>query len=377
MKKIKLAVLTAAFSFLLGMEAMAAGSSEGNVQWDGNSSTVSVVTSDGSVSEQEVIPVFSSISGEDRGIIEASHFWGEVYNENCSVYMLNVDLVLKSEKDNPDRTIVHMAGGTIRIGFGVPGVTPDSKVTVLHKKSSGQVETVRVVAAHNNYVQAQFTSLSPVAIIVENEPKEESKPDTSDNSDIYEQGAQVGDIRVKKSGAGVQATVVRADGQVVTTIVHPFLMPGTRTVSLEQAQKILGTKSGCAIYVLDLSIVDAAGDYSQVTLKEGAVPVTFYVPGVTPQSRVVVRHWINGTDKYEDVPVELGSGTVTATFTSFSPVVIMVAQDGAPVTATATAGTSTGRVSPKTAESSWIYVVEAVALLSFLGLAVCRKKAHR
>ena len=66
--------------------------------------------------------------------------------------------------------------------------------------------------------------------------------------------------------------------------------------------------------------------------------------------------------------MEVGNGTVKAEFTSFSPVVIVVEQPGVAATV------ENGPVSPKTGESSVIYVVEVVALLSLLGLFTCRRK---
>ena len=131
---------------------------------------------------------------------------------------------------------------------------------------------------------------------------------------------------------------------------------------------MLGTSFACSIYSFDLSIVNAQEDYGPVTLIDGTVPVTFFVPGVTPESKVALRHWINGSSTYEDLPVEVGNGTVKAEFTSFSPVVIVVEQPGVATTV------ENGPVSPKTGESSVIYVVEAVALLSLLGLFTYRRK---
>lgn len=67
-------------------------------------------------------------------------------------------------------------------------------------------------------------------------------------------------------------------------------------------------------------------------------------------------------------PVILIDGTVKAEFTSFSPVVIVVEQPGA------AAAAANRPVSPKTGENSVIYAVEALALLSLLGLYTCRRK---
>ncbi|MCI9681502.1 MAG: LPXTG cell wall anchor domain-containing protein [Lachnospiraceae bacterium] len=193
----------------------------------------------------------------------------------------------------------------------------------------------------------------------------------SGTPEVYSHGASVGEIGVKKSGAGVQAHVRKANGEETSVIVHPYLNPGTKTLTQAQAQRMLGTSFACSIYSFDLSIVNAEEDYGPVTLLDGSVPVTFFVPGVTPESKVALRHWINGGSTYEDLPVEVGNGTVKATFTSFSPVVIVVEQPGV---AAAAAANANGPVSPKTGETSGIYMAEVLALLSLAGLFYCRKR---
>lgn len=208
----------------------------------------------------------------------------------------------------------------------------------------------------------------PEGATVEPESTPSSDSVSSGEPEIYSHGATVGEIGVKKSGAGVQAHVRKANGEETEVIVHPYLNPGTKTLTQAQARQMLGTSFACSIYSFDLSIVNAQEDYGTVTLIDGTVPVTFFVPGVTPESKVALRHWINGSSTYEDLPVEVGNGTVKAEFTSFSPVVIVVEQPGVAATV------ENGPVSPKTGESSVIYVVEAVALLSLLGLFTCRRK---
>lgn len=214
---------------------------------------------------------------------------------------------------------------------------------------------------------ARFIFISGNPEDISTEPESTPSSDSGE-PEVYSHGATVGEIGVKKSGAGVQAHVRKANGEETEVIVHPYLNPGTKTLTQAQARQMLGTSFACSIYSFDLSIVNAQEDYGPVTLIDGTVPVTFFVPGVTPESKVALRHWINGSSTYEDLPVEVGNGTVKAEFTSFSPVVIVVEQPGVAATV------ENGPVSPKTGESSVIYVVEAVALLSFLGLFTCRRK---
>lgn len=368
MRKTKLLMLTAALSLLLGMETLAAGSSSGSIQVDTAAQTATVKTESGDVVEAQVIPQLSGTSQTPVSEEEAKAILGT--ERSCSVYMMDVSLIMADTNEKVS------LNGSLTLQFSVPNVNPGSKVVVRHWRDDGQIEDLSAEKG-DGFIRVTFTSLSPIAILVENpaaapEPAPAPSNPEPDASATYAEGESYGDVRVLKTGTLV--TVIRPDGEVKETIVHPYLDATSKTVTQAQAQKILGTKSACGIYAFDLSIVDAAGDYSRVTLKEGAVKVTFYVPGVTSSSNVVVRHWINGSDKYEDLPVALGSGTVTATFTSFSPVVIMVAQDGVPAV-TAAAGSSV-RVSPKTAETSMIYVVEAMAVLSLLGFAVMRRKGQ-
>lgn len=237
-----------------------------------------------------------------------------------------------------------------------------------------KVEITSVDLRDGRIYAGGFTeTLSPsgasVALIFsDNSPAETSgSSDRSEPPEVYSHGASVGGVGVQKSG--VAARVVNAKGEEIQTIVHPYVAAGTKSLTQAQAQSLLGTKFACSIYSFDLSIVDAAGDYSQVTLKEGNVPVTFLVPGVTPESKVALRHWINGGSTYEDLPVEVGNGAVTARFTSFSPVVIVVEQPG--VAASAASGVP---VSPRTGESPAVYLAEVAALLSLIGLFLCQRK---
>lgn len=197
------------------------------------------------------------------------------------------------------------------------------------------------------------------------ETSSSSSSGSSSRPEVYSRGETVGDIGVQKTGTA--AHVRKADGTEVNVIVHPYLNPGTKTLTQSQARAMLGTSYACGIYSFDLAIVNAQEDYGPVTLLDGSVPVTFIVPGVTPESKVALRHWINGSNTYEDLPVEVGNGTVKATFTSFSPVVIVVEQPG--VTAPAD-----GVKSPKTGENSVVYMAEMIALLSLAGLVFSRKR---
>lgn len=176
---------------------------------------------------------------------------------------------------------------------------------------------------------------------------------------VYAQGETYGDIRVEKSGT--KAAVIRREGNEIETIVHPYISaPSRKTVQTP------------GVYAVDLTLVDAYNDYSFVTLKKGPVDVTFYVPGVEWDTSVIVRQWIG--NRYVDVPVEAGSGSIKATFDtlSVSTIVIMVGSEG--IAAGTAAIPVAGMVSPKTGESFMVYMAGIIAVLSLTGIVICGKK---
>lgn len=111
------------------------------------------------------------------------------------------------------------------------------------------------------------------------------------------------------------------------------------------------------------------------------VTITFSVSGVTTSSTVYVLHYVNGAWQRENPT--LGTGTVTVTFSSLSPVAIYVdkasAANGASGTgASGTTGTAdTGKTSPKTGEAPVMAVVAIIACCAVTGMAVSvrRKRA--
>lgn len=109
-------------------------------------------------------------------------------------------------------------------------------------------------------------------------------------------------------------------------------------------------------YVEGMEVVDVA----DVTVPEGTpmpVTITFTVPGVGVNTKVAVLHY-NGS-AWEVVPSKAGEGTITATFTSLSPVAFVVDKN----TATGEVKPSGDSVSPKTGETAGVLVaVSAVAL---------------
>lgn len=118
------------------------------------------------------------------------------------------------------------------------------------------------------------------------------------------------------------------------------------TKAQEQAKAIV-SPNAAVLKAFDVTLPD--GDYS------AGVQITFAVPGIAAGQKIAVLHQkADGT--WESLTVNhVGQDSVTATFTSFSPVAI-VAYEG----------------SPKTGET--LPVAGILAVICLAGAAVCAKK---
>lgn len=124
---------------------------------------------------------------------------------------------------------------------------------------------------------------------------------------------------------------------------------------VETVKKVLGDK-----FVEGMKVVDV----KDVKVAEGTVfpvKITFAVPGVNANTKVAVLHF-NGT-AWETVECVAGKGTITATFTSLSPVAFVVDEN-----------TKDVKTSPKTGEMSMVTVAALAAVVAFAGVVSFRKK---
>lgn len=118
--------------------------------------------------------------------------------------------------------------------------------------------------------------------------------------------------------------------------------------STEGLKEVLG-----AAYVEGMEVVDAA----DVTVPEGTpmpVTITFNVPGVGVNTKVAVLHY-NG-NAWEIVESKAGEGTITAIFTSLSPVAFVIDKN----TAVGNVKPSDGSTSPKTGETTGALAVPTI-----------------
>ena len=136
-------------------------------------------------------------------------------------------------------------------------------------------------------------------------------PDTGDNS-----GARTDDvyaIPATEMSAGVTAPKVAFGGKELNVTVAAASVADVANAQA-QAQAYFG-ESATVLKVFDVSL--PAGVYS------AGVDVTMNVPGVLAGQSISVIHW-NG-QYWENLAVtNVSDGSVTATFTSFSPVAVIV-----------------------------------------------------
>lgn len=201
-------------------------------------------------------------------------------------------------------------------------------------------------------------------------------------------GSSSGVVQVSQEPVKASVTDKTTGESLGETDVVPAIASGSTEVSAEEAKSALGISSDdYDSYVLDVTLQTL--DERTVDLNSGSIDVTFKIAGVTPSSKVAVLHWADGSSTPESLPATAGDGTVTATFTSFSPVQILVANEspsgdsgsgssGSSSSGSSSSGSSTApaAVSPKTAEGSELYVAAAVAALALAGTVVFTKKAR-
>ena len=294
--------------------------------------------------------------------------------EGRSVAKIIFDIpVLKAD----DGSRLDHVKGSFVLTLKAPYITGDSWVKVLHFGANGWDASPKVLAVRAGEVDVEFSALSPVAVIVEKPPVTEESYDDDDDDD--DDDDVVEDSRPWESPVTAGGTKSVQLGNINAGVQ---IGPTTKTFYERDAKILFGTDKPCSVYLMDLWLFDQ-NTKAHVLLEKGSgqtARITLNVPDVNPNCRVVVRHWLNGTDEYEDIiPAEIGNGYIVVDFTSLSPIAIIVEQvEATPGAAPATAAAATsGKVSPKTAEGSMIYVVEILAAVSLLGFVVYRRRMSR
>ena len=113
-------------------------------------------------------------------------------------------------------------------------------------------------------------------------------------------------------------------------------------------------------------------DVKDVTVPEGTefpVTITFKAAGVTSETRVEVLHYTGS--EWEVVKSKAGEGTITATFTSLSPVAFVIDKD----TMSPTGSTSTE--APRTGMGMVVPAAIAIGAVAFIGFVALGKTKAR
>ena len=210
-------------------------------------------------------------------------------------------------------------GESVELTFEVPDVRSGSDVQVLHFDSAvgWENDTAEIVSKGENQVTVRFRSLSPIAVLVYNE---EGRSHSSGRSNRTEEPENEFWATPLSSGGAVMVNGAAADLQIG---------PSPRTFSETDARIVLGTTEPCSVYTAELWLLDQATK-NIVLPQAGGSDVTVNIPGVTKNSNVRVRIWLNGTDEYRDlVPSETGNGYIRVKMTDMGPVAICVDGNGA------------------------------------------------
>lgn len=180
-----------------------------------------------------------------------------------------------------------------------------------------------------------------------------------------------------KDGNAVNATISEVPAEYANAVAE------VKTEA--KLKELLGSEYTSTMQVVDVKDVTVpAGTVFPVT-------ITFKVTGVTASTKVAVLHYNTTTKAWEKVESKAGEGTITATFTSLSPVAFVVdkataasttVNKGTTTTTTnkgttsSTTGSTTASstTSPKTGETNVMMYAGIVAVAAFAGMAVTRRK---
>ena len=168
-----------------------------------------------------------------------------------------------------------------------------------------------------------------------------ASPSTS-NTPASSQAAVEAQKEAVALASGVEAANVVVNGQSVAVTISS-VSPAT----VSEAKKVAEINLPASATVLKVVDVSLPVDFESVTL-------TFEVSGVKAGQKVTVLHMLPDHN-WEILPGTAGNGTVTATFTSLSPVAFVV-----------------GATSPKTGETLPVFALLAVICLA--GTVVCTRK---
>lgn len=181
--------------------------------------------------------------------------------------------------------------------------------------------------------------------------------------------------------------VVDADGNVVTggiaidkiETAYSELTDAQRKdvdaiKTVEKLKEVLGSKYEDGMTVIDMKNVYVYGNANV----KFPITITFDAIGITASSKVQVLHYNVSTSQWEVLESSAGEKTITATFSSLSPVAFVVDSKTAQAINNAGSGSNTSTVSPKTGEGNTMMMVGMFAVIGLAGMTVVaagRKRA--
>ncbi len=169
--------------------------------------------------------------------------------------------------------------------------------------------------------------------------------------------------------SGIQSATDKSGNEVAIKVenVSETNFTAEETAAVEESKNIDKVKE----------VMEAAGvtfeegmqvvDIKNVIAPEGTefpVTITFKVAGVTANSRVAVLHFDTAKGAWEVVESKVGEGTITATFTSLSPVAFVVDKDTA----------ANGATSPQTGEPITLALAGFAICAGAVGMGVTAKR---
>lgn len=186
-----------------------------------------------------------------------------------------------------------------------------------------------------------------------------------------------------KNGNAVNATLSEVPAEYADVVAE------VKTAA--KLKELLGSDYTDTMQVIDVKDVTVpAGTVFPVTITFKAMEAV----GITASTKVAVLHYDTTAKKWERVEAKAGENTITATFTSLSPVAFVVdkattkaasttVNKGTTTTTTnkgTTSSTTTGstattsKTSPKTGETNVMMYAGIVAVAAFAGMVVTRRK---
>lgn len=373
MKKLVVAVML--LSMLAGM-TVCAGASRRGIVWTDTEVEYEVMTADGKTVPAS-LEVFRADQMTDQDTVKSLTGWSDF-----TAHFFDYNLFGRSDEYDGDPIESLDSPVTIPIYFtGDSGVKEGDDVKVLllnhgnwEVLASSSVRRISVseTESYNGIDIAFPIPESSAAVILKKSVSSSgggshSGGSSSGSSDSGSDSVPyVNPVTVPNGGV---AAGISIGGVSYDALLHAG--PTTRTFSEKDAATMLGIDGPCRVYLMDLWLENQKNPGEVLTLGgEGAV-LTLNVPNVNPNCKVMIRHWLNGTDEYEDlVPEEIGNGYIKIRFTSLSPIAICVQE--VPASAAPAAGNT--RLSPKTGEDTMILLAEGMAVLALIGLAVSRRK---